>query len=298
MKLIRFFLNILLFCFVFCISMLGSIAIYSVISYQSDDDYAVINFTLTEDDVNYADSVLYWYDDISTNVVKTTDLDTKLRVANWFNWGWWKDSMKYVDIYFVDPIVDIFKPVILPISSINEIKTYYDQDISDFAEYINRDTKSITDFTAMSATYFGVSVSFDDNLEQINQADLDACKDVIKLENLTGDKDQNGITDLFDVADGYNYYYQLLYNLHKYNQVDENDVPVYEKYFNKFIFEDEAGRHLKTSVYGLYVIELIALAFAIFFIWQNPIRLKKNDDGTTEIAPPLRGIHFKRKKKE
>ena len=298
MKIIRLFLNILLFGFVFCITTAASIGVYSAISYQSSDDYAIIEFPTNDENVSYVDSVLYWYDDISTNIVQTDEVDTKMRVADWFDWQWWKNSMKYVDMYFVDPVVDLFKPIILPISCIEEIRMYYGKDISDFEDYINRDTKSVTDFAAMSAMYFGVSVGFDESgVNKINSADLEENRNAFSLEVLMRDNDENGITDLFDVSGHYDYYYQLLYKLDKYNQVDENGTPVYEKYFNKFIFEDAAGRHIKSSVYSLYVIELVALFFAIFFVFQNPIALHRNEAGFTEFKAPIRGFGRKRKRK-
>lgn len=297
MKIIRFLLNTLLFAFVLCLSMVGAIGVYSAISYQSTDDYAIIEFPIKEDNVSYLDSVMFWYDDIHNGLSVTDEVSTKMRVANWFDWQWWKTSMSNVDIYFVDPLVSIFKPIILPITCADEIRTYYDQDISNFIDYINRDTKSITDFTAMSATYFGVSVGFEDeSMTSIKYSDLEKNKDVYTLNNLLGDRDQNGIKDLYDVASDYNYYYQLLFKLYKYNQTDQDGNLLYKKYYDKFIFEDEAGRHIKSSVYGLYVIEITALIFSCFFIWQNPITIRRTDDGSTEVAPPLRG--FRRKHKE
>ena len=297
MKLIRLFLNTLLFLFVFCLTSIASVAVYSAISYQSDDEYALIQFPIKEDNVSYADSVVYWYDDISTNVPRTDEIDTKIRVADWFDWAWWKNNLKYVDIYFVDPLVDIVKPIILPISCIDEIRTYYGKDISDFEDYINKDVKSITDFTAMASMYFGVSVGFDNTtgITEINFDDLYENREVFELESLNHDLDGNGILDIYDVSSKYGYYYQLLYKLHKYNQLDKNGTPVYDKYYKKFIFEDAAGRHIKSSVYGLYTIELITLIFSIFFVCQNPIALSRNEDGVTEFRSPLRG--FKRKKK-
>lgn len=307
MKLIKFLLNCLLFVVVFAISMGASIGIYSAISYQSADDYALIHFASDETDVSYIDAPLYWTDNIKNGVSNINDANSKSRVANWFNWSWWKNSMSKVDQYFVNPIVAIVKPIILPITCADEIKTYYDRDISYFATDINKTATTAASFTTMASDYFHVNVNTVDG--RVDIPDLRAKAAAFKLTNLLSDNagtvdtktqlpKSNNVSDVYDVAGQYNYFYQIMFKLNKYNRTDDAGNKLYEKWYKKFIFEDEAGRHLKSSVYSLYTIELVALVFSLFFVWQNPITIRKNENGEAEVKPSLRWSHKRKKNKE
>lgn len=279
MKLIKWILNLLLLAISFCIISLCTFGIYSAVVYQSDDTSARISLVNKEDSVDYWDTWELMADDISVNVTNTQLPAPKLRVASWFSWSWWKTAGQAVDTYFVNPIVAIVKPIILPVDVADEIKNYYDKDITYFVDYINESEKSASDFHAMALVYFGVDI--DITSSQINEEQLIANKDAFTLANALGDKDGNGITDVFDIADDYNYFYQLLFKLYKYNQVREDGTKVYEKRFNKYIIITEDGdRILSTGVYGLYFLNYTNIILAILFVRANPISITRNEDGT------------------
>ena len=301
MKLIKWILNLLLLAISFCVISLCTFGIYSAVVYQSDDTSARISLINKEDSVDYWDTWELMADDIGVNVTNTELPSPKLRVASWFSWSWWKTAGQAIDTYFVNPIVAIAKPIILPVDVADEIKNYYDKDITDFVDYINATEKTASDFHAMALIYF--SVDIDITSSQINEEQLAANKDAFTLANTLSDKDGNGVQDVFDIADDYNYFYQLLFKLYKYNQTDDSGNKIYEKWFNKYIIITEGGdRILSTGVYGLYFLNYTNIILAILFVWANPISIQRNDDGT--VSPRnntfsrLNWKHKRRKEKK
>ena len=175
MKLIKWILNLLLLAISFCVISLCTFGIYSAVVYQSDDTSARISLINKEDSVDYWDTWELMADDIGVNVTNTELPSPKLRVASWFSWSWWKTAGQAIDTYFVNPIVAIAKPIILPVDVADEIKNYYDKDITDFVDYINATEKTASDFHAMALIYF--SVDIDITSSQINEEQLAANKD-------------------------------------------------------------------------------------------------------------------------
>ena len=301
MKLIKWILNLLLLAISFCVISLCTFGIYSAVVYQSDDTSARISLINKEDSVDYWDTWELMADDIGVNVTNTELPSPKLRVASWFSWSWWKTAGQAIDTYFVNPIVAIAKPIILPVDVADEIKNYYDKDITDFVDYINATEKTASDFHAMALIYF--SVDIDITSSQINEEQLAANKDAFTLANTLSDKDGNGAKDLFEFADVYTFFYQLLFKLYKYNQTDDSGNKIYEKWFNKYIIITEGGdRILSTGVYGLYFLNYTNIILAILFVWANPISIQRNDDGT--VSPRnntfsrLNWKHKRRKEKK
>lgn len=295
MRIIKWFLNLLLLAISYCLISVCTFSVYSLVCLQADDRTARISIVDEPDRVSFFDSYSYWGTAISTEISNKLP-DPKIRVANWFSWGWWKTAGGAVDTYVVNPVVAIIKPIILPINCADEIKEYYDKDITYYVSYIDKDP--IT-FSKMAWTYFDAEIetNVEYGVHHIDTTQLAEYKNNFKLSNIVGqDKDGNGKQDVYDVADDFNYFYQLLYKLHKYNKTSEKYVTesnpegyIYYKWFHKFVRTaydehgveiDKTARTLSTGVYGLYFLSYINIILALIFLYLNPIEIARNEDGS------------------
>jgi hypothetical protein len=237
------------------------------------------------------DNYAYWVNDIKANVwihdsngdgtVDVPSPNTKLRVSNWFSWKWWKTAGKYIDVG-VNAVVSVAKPILMPGVCADELKTYYGMDLSDFRTEIGYDVgtddakESVSRFSVMSHIYFGVDYVSDDSAMVDLNHETAKKYDLAKL--ISSDVNENGKADIFDMADDYNEFYQILFKLYKYNMKDDSGVPIYHKYFVKFVTVDANGnRTLKASVYGLFFLQYINIILSLAFCWLNPIDVERDE---------------------
>lgn len=297
-KIAKFVLNLIYTAFVFIFVSVLCVGVYSAVLYQTDDTSARIYFVEKDDSISYYDPLIYWGDDLSTDVPDTSIENTKLRVSNWFGWKWWKKAGGAVDQYFVDPSARVLSGIFTPLNSADKIKTYYNTDISDFTTdfYSDSDAATRAKFNDMSAIYWDIDLSGASNdelqgkLEEIVAEDPDAYK---LSEN---DEDGNGVADVYDISDNYSQFYSILYYTQKYNG---DNKEVYGKWFDKYVYKDSAGeRHIKTSVYSVYILYFIIIVLTLFYVWENPIDIKKNPEGATEVGHMFRRTHIKHKHKK
>jgi hypothetical protein len=328
-KLAKFLLNLFYSVFVFAIILVLSAATFAGVVYQTTDTTAKISMRETDTNVTFYDPLLYWKDDLSNDLPDTSLKNTKLRVSNWFGWAWWKKAGGAVDQYFVDPTTKLFKGIFLPLTEANNIMQYHDADMSDFVYTLDEDDGSsdkgftIKKFEYASESYFGVDLTADTKadlaveLAQVCQDDPDA----YNIEKLMTDNwnqkaemaESNGVLDIYEFADAYPLFYKTIYSLYKYNAKS-----YYNKWYNKYVYVvlDDSGkykitqndvdlgkasaedigrtcsRHLKASVYCTNVMWFLTIILTIFFVWENPIEVKRNDAGHTEVGPMF-ARHFK-----
>ena len=288
MKLIKWILNLLLLVISYCIISLCTFGIYTGVAFQADDKTARISLVNKTDSVDYWDTWELMGDDLSYSFQHMDLPSPKVRTASWFSWSWWKTVGFSIDKYVVNPVTAVVKDVVLPVTVADEIKTYYDKDITDFEAYINETSKTANSFSSMATTYFNVNIGVTATSEgnKVNHDDLVKNKDVFTLENLTEDKDNNGKEDVFDVADDYNHEYQLLYKLWRYNattgDITNEDgtivkgEKVFAKWYDKYITVTQDGtRILSTGVYGLYFLNYANMILAVLFVWLILLLLRE-----------------------
>lgn len=292
MRLAKFILNLIQLAFVYVIIMCVTFSTYTFVAFQADDESARFTFADQDDRVWMLDNFAYWGTDISSSFENTQLPQPKLRVSLWFSWSWWQNGLSKVDTYFVNPVVSVVKPVLTPISCADEIKTYYGKDLSDFSDYVNANYTRANEFVTVMHKYYGLQLTaIGDPVDgkYVSDADLDKASKIINLSGMCDtDFDGNGHKDIFDLADDYNYFYQLLYKLSRYNRTSVNYISeenpngyVYFKWYNKFIIEHVDGtRSLSTAVYALYTLNYVNIILALAYAWANPIRFKRDDDGS------------------
>lgn len=313
MRLTRLIVNILQLVFVYIILCVVTFGTYTLMAYQADDESARFTFTNQDDRVWMLDNYAYWGTDIGSSFVNTELPQPKLRVALWFDWDWWRNSMSYVDMYVVNPVVSAVKPVVTPISCADEIKTYYGKNIADFADYINYGNDTVTKFESFALTYYDIlieteNVVIDGNPRKIiTQEELNKYANCFDLHTLVNqDMDNNGSKDIYDLADDYNYFYQLLYKLTRYNKTSEKYISeanpegyVYYRWYNKFVIETADGdRTLATAVYALYTLNFVNIILALVYCWANWVVVNENDDGTLSPGRSIFSRMHRRKKKK
>lgn len=303
MKLAKFVTNLIQFIFVFIGITIITFTTYTVVAFQADDSSARFSFVNKDDRVWMFDNYSYWGTDISNSVTSTTLPQPKLRVALWFDWSWWRTSMSNIDKYVVNPVTAAVKPVITPISCADEIKTYYGKDLSDFTEYVNSTNSTVTQFETLMLDYYGIVVETESVKDSAGNTvakkiSHDELKRIVDNYNVSlyrlvdQDLDENGSKDIYDVADDYNYYYQLMYKLTRYNATKDKYISeenpegyVYYKWYKKFVIETaNGGRTLSTAVYALYTLNFVNILLAIMYCWLNPIGIAPSKDGS-ELVP-------------
>lgn len=327
MKLAKILLNFIYGVFVFCVICVLSCGTFAAVSYQTSDESARISFSETDSNVAFYDPLLYWKDDMTQNVGDCSVENTKLRVSNWFGWSWWKKVGGGADQYFVDPIVKSFRGIFMPLAETNDIMTYTDAKVSDFSDDLDPGT-----FKTMAASYFpdvtlkavDTKDELRDELRDTGADELFSLESLVNNDNLTPLKDGtaksggNGVTDIYDFADQYPTYYNILFNLSKYNSKD-----FFRRWYGKYTYltpdltgthivrqadidaklatSDMLGmrcsRHIKSSVYCTNIMWFLTFIITLFFIWENPIDIWRNGDGHTEVGPMFsrHGKHRKSK---
>lgn len=309
MRLAKLILNLLQLVFVYIIITAVTFSTYTFVAFQADDESARFTITNQDDRVWMLDNFSYWGSDIGSSFENTQLPQPKLRVSLWFSWSWWQTSMSKVDTYFVNPIVSVVKPVLTPITCADEIKIYYQKDLTDFSDYVNANYTRANEFVTLMHKYYGLQLTAIGNPEDgkyISDSDLAQASAVIDLYGMCDvDFDGNGHKDIFDLADDYNYFYQLLYKLNRYNRTSVNYITeenpegyVYYKWHKKFIIEQaDGGRSLSTAVYALYTLNYVNIILALAYAWANPIRLKRDDDGALVPGTSVFS-RFKREKRK
>lgn len=286
MKVLKFILNTIFLAVTFVVVSLGSVGVNALVALQTSDSYAQVTLNPTNPEkVSYFDPVIYWGEEIGTNVVKTDIADTKIRVGKWFNWDWWGKSMSKVDQYFVDPIVKIFKPIIMPLAMVDEINNYHDANLGDkyFINTINESNKNIGDFRTMSEEFFDIYYTPHTDFD----ADGKFIPTVIaeKTDTYLAKYRSFDAVTMAKLSKEHKTYYTMIFKLHKYSD------PMYEKWDVKWIKDDR----IKVGAYTSYTIFLISVVVSLYIVWQNPVTIKKTDSGSNEVTPMFRRIHIKRR---
>lgn len=259
MRILRVICNILLFFAVLMSISLVQIGVYDLTAAQSDDVNAIHLLSPDDESVAYFDTYAFWAEDIGENFKQPA----KYRVRNWVNANWWKKGMAWLDVG-IDAVVAAIKPVVVPIAQVNAIKNYHGYTINDFDDYFLKYVyTSETEYNnALYECYvifekgYGMAMTAGENPIPISEYEYSG--------SYIGD---GGEIDYARWLQKNKQLYNNIWKLQKYNS------KTYDKYFSKFIEEQDGVRHIKVAAVVLYYQQYVSIILAFIFVIKYPITL-------------------------
>ena len=280
MRLIRFILTSLVFAVTFVTVLAAEYATLALITIPGGSGVVerVHLFPDPENtDITYTDALTFWSTDVEQSLVLGNE-EPEYNIRGWVDSSWWYENTEWAD-YAWTQVKAVVVPIVAPVYEIKELYVYYGTELSDFLHTGNNLT------VEQMAENFAIQSVLDNGLDRLGEYD----------------------------RDGYQYAYNLIRKIEKYNAVDESGVKVYRKYVEKFInytgdidgvrsedFEFESVDALSAFLfYQLF----LALVLSAYFTYQNPIVVNRNSAGENEVEgrifPRMPRIGLgKRKKKE
>jgi hypothetical protein len=207
-------------------------------------------------EVTYSDAISFWIVDINESLVNPGE-EPEYTIRGWFDYSIWYDNMRWAD-YLYSQGKAIVVPILAPVYEIKELYTYYGKDITDFI-ITPEPGKLLTIEQASKNTA----------IQNYSVYGIDVIKNVDR--------------------DNYEYVHNLLLKIDKYNRVDENGLYVYRQFVNKFIIYngDLNGEYEFTNVNALSVFVyyqiFLAIILSMYFTYQNPIVIKRNENNENEV---------------
>lgn len=271
-KVIVYMLLSIVTLFVVCLAQVG---VYSALTSQTKDNEARIYFVsdASDENVSYIDAFRFWGTDLKTNF----EHEPKYRVRNWLPWDWWKNSMVVLD-YPVDVVVGAVKPIILPMTQVNEMNKYFDPE---------------SDMNSTSYYEWGLELVENERYQTIEDA-IDDKKGAGYTELAVNEmlvRVANGDITFSAWVDEYDIVYTEIFRLIKYNQVDSAGKKIYADMYYKFINEDG---DIKTAVYVMYFQIYISVILTIYILTQIPLAFDIGDEGEARV----KGSIFTRRKRK
>lgn len=259
MKALKIICNVLLFFVVVMAISLVQIGIFDLAAAQSDDVQGIHLLSPDDESVSYFDTYAFWAEDIGENFKQPA----KYRIRNWVNANWWKKGMKWADVG-VDTFIAAIKPIVVPVAQVNAIKNYHGYNINDFDEYFSKYVYENEEAynNALYECYvifdmgYGEAMTFGENSIPISEYEYNG-----KYE---GDGNE---MDYSRWVRKNKQMYNTIWKLQKYNS------KTYEKYFNKFITENNEIRHIKVATVVLYYQQYVSIILALIFVIKYPVVL-------------------------
>lgn len=292
MRLIKFILTSITFIITFAIVLFAQYATLAVIALPGTLPGSTTNIVdrvhLVPDitdrtQINYSDSLGFWSVDIQRSLEMASE-KPDYDIRGWIDQSWWYENTEWADIAW-SSVKAVIVPAVSPVYEIKEMYVYYGTSLQDFEGQFNYTENGVINFVLYDGG----------NIENPTPSTIQAQLQKIKNE-------QQGFT-----RNHYQFAYNLLRKIEKYNS------PVYTTFVEKFInyTGDLTGArgvdYEFVSVKGLsaFLFHQIFLAFvlSIYFVYQNPIVVNKNQYGENEVEgrffPKLPKIGFgKRPKKK
>jgi hypothetical protein len=283
MRLIKFILSSLVFSMTFIIVIAAEYATFTLLTLPGtlpNSDSVVERVHLfpnpNETEITYSDALTFWSVDTKESI-NLAFSQPEFEVRGWFDWDVWYNNMAWAD-YAVSAVKAVVVPIFAPVYEIKELYVYYGASLEDFIIAPNS-----SGFLNGESTRKNTAIQF----------------------ALT-----YGIEELrnFSIKD-YQYVYNIQRKIDKYNTLNEEGVPVYRQFVEKFInyTGDLNGVYEFQSVNAvsafLFYQLFLAFVLSVYFTYQNPIVIKRNMNGESEVEgrflPRVPKIGFgKRPKKE
>jgi len=277
MKLVKNILTLILFLTTFLIINVAQYFTMSLITMPGGDNVERVHLfpDIMSQEVTYSDAISFWIVDINESLINPGE-EPEYTIRGWFDYSIWYDNMRWAD-YLYSQGKAIVVPILAPVYEIKELYTYYGKDITDFI-ITPEPGKLLTIEQASKNTA----------IQNYSVYGIDVIKNVDR--------------------DNYEYVHNLLLKIDKYNRVDENGLYVYRQFVNKFIIYngDLNGEYEFTNVNALSVFVyyqiFLAIILSMYFTYQNPIVIKRNENNENEvegrILPRLPKIGFGNRNKQ
>jgi hypothetical protein len=272
MKLLKLILTAILFTVTFVIILAAEYATLYALSFPVRNETERVHlFECEGSAVCYADSIGFWTTDFEAS---TRMPEPKFVIRSWFSWQWWQNGMKWADRTY-SYVTEFVAPVIAPIYVANDMQLHYgiDPTPENIAMIISQKTGKNYQVT-LDRVEYAFSVRDSGYVFMTRNEWLKEYNDVYNVEIMIA----------------------------KYNQVDTNGNPVFEKYIVKFF--DEDGNFKAVGMLLFYQI-FLAVILSLYFTYQNPVIINRNASNENEIegrflprVPKIGriGIHRREKK--
>lgn len=257
MKFLRFLCNVLLFFGVLIGISLVQIGVYDICAAQSDDVDGIHILAPDEESVAYFDSYTFWAEDIVTGFKQPA----KYRVRNWVGADWWKKGMAWAD-YGIDFVIASIKPIVVPVAQTNAIKNYYGYNINHFDEYSLKFVYE-TEEEYNNALY-EVYVIFDEGYGEA----MTCGENPVPIEEWVYTGSYEGDGNEYDYGRWVNKNKKLYNNIWK---LEKYNCGTYDKYYDKFISDENGVRHIKTAAVVLYYQQYVSIVIALIFVIKYPV---------------------------
>ncbi len=293
----------------------GQTSTIGIVEKDSDGDGQI-------DTVSYLDTFIFLGEDLKQSITR----EPRFFVRSWFKWDWWQNGMRWADVA-VEAVVGVVVPVIAPVYEIKEIQYYYTNNnpivgtIGDGEYIVNGlyvlNATEINKITPSNPEYDPLFVETFEDMHGTSFAYAEFSNPVIidgiSSSVVTGGsiyKISNGkveeLTYWVRYGTSRNFtsnewkkenttFTNTLMKINKYNSADANGNNVYTKWMYKFI--DIETRVIKSSACSLYFQFYLALILAIWFSYQNPIVIKRNEYGEDEVTGGFRHRETKKERR-
>lgn len=322
MKLISKVLNLIMWVVAFCLATVAEMGVWDLVALQSGTQ-GTITLDPTSENVSYFDTFKFWGEDLKSSVTR----EPRYAVQGWFGSPeWWQKGMKWAD-KAVECVVGAVVPAVAPTYEINEMSKYCDFSCAGYslvesgAEYGNSGfTVPKKNGTEESATVYWNSVldysgdvsDFASLMESMISKTDEATVDLWKVGSdkalvrsisvSTSNNPTSSVTGL-DMGDqSSRQFYNMICKITKYNS------PEYVGWMRKFyktstdasgnvafVLGSDGKPEMKGSVIGLYFQFYMALIFAILFVYENPIVVERQGDGSNSVSGGMH-MHWSHKK--
>jgi hypothetical protein len=299
MKFISKILNFFTWIITFCLFSLLTIGVWDYgAMYVGSNNISI--YSNKEDKVSYVDAFAFWGNDIKASVTR----EPRYMVRAWSGAEWWQNGTKWAD-YAIEAVVGAVVPVFAPTYEVSQLKDFYvsNNDQSDLTITISKEysysedlygvkfDSTVSSAAELKSEYTGKSdmstwvvYEYRESAEDTS-ASGHLCKVVVKdgVADVQVAKEQYSTSDSMGIGDWKKYNKSFVNKLYK---IDKYNNPDYAKWASKFLTEDKS--EVKYSVVGVYSCFLISLILSIWFVAQNPIRIRRSGDGYDEVSGGFR----------
>jgi hypothetical protein len=289
MKLIKFILSTITFLVTFAVVLFAQYATLAIIALPGTLPGSTTNIVdrvhlvpdITDNtQITYTDSIDFWSVDIQRSLEIASE-EPEYNIRGWINQSWWYNNMEWADQTW-STVKAIVVPVVSPVYEIKEMYVYYGTTLKDFEGQFNYTENGVIDFVL----YDGGNIQ--------NPTPSTIAAQLQKVKN-----EQQGFT-----RNHYRFIYNLLRKIDKYNS------EVYKPFIEKFInytgdlngargvdYEFQSVKGLSAFLFHQI---FLAIVLSLYFVYQNPIVINRNQSGENEVEgrflPRIPKISFGKRK--
>lgn len=273
MNLIKSILTGIVFMVTFIIIMAAQYITLSIVTISGGDESIERIHLFPEENykVTYSDAVGFWGTSVSQSMDQG-EMGPEYAIRGWIDREFWYNNMAWADFLWTQAKA-VIVPVVVPVYEIRQMYTYYGAEIEDFIIEPESGSLLTGDEIAKNSA---IETSLIYGLDVLNR-------------------------------DDYQYVYNIMRRIEKYNRTDLEGTEYYREFVEKFInYEGDLDNDFEVisvnsiAVFLFYQL-FVALILALYFTYQNPISVQRNDMNENEvqgrILPRLPKVGLGKRKK-